>query len=332
MDQVKILSLNCRGLGDKTKRKDVFKYLRQKNFAIYCLQDTHFVKEDYNYIRSQWGYDIHLSCGTSDSRGVAVLFNNNIEYKILKERADGDGNFLILEIEIAKKFTFTLVNLYGPNQDKPEFYINLAKETENCHNDFQIFCGDWNLVQDKDIDYYNYVNVNNPKARNEVIKLKEIYKLQDPWRVTYPSQKRFTWFKRNPVKKARLDFFLISEELMSLVNKVDINPGYRTDHSIIELELRINDFDKGKGFWKFNNQLLLNTEYISKVKSVIASIKAQYAATPYNRDKISEIEDKDIHFTISDQMLLDLILLEVRGMSIPFAANIKRQKKKKKTI
>ena len=187
-----------------------------------------FVKEDYNYIRTQWGYDIHLSWGTSDSRGVvAILFNKNFEYKILKERADGDGNFLILELEIAKKFTITLVNLYGPNQDNPEFYINLAAEVENCQNDFQIFCGDWNLVQDNNIDYYNYVNTNNPKARNEVIKLKDIFKLHDPWRVNNPTPKRFTWLKRNPVKKARIDFFLISEELMSLVNKVEINPGIK---------------------------------------------------------------------------------------------------------
>ena len=101
--------------------------------------------------------------------------------------------------------------MYGPNQDNPEFYINLAAESENSQNDFQIFCGDWNLVQDNNIDYYNYVNTNNPKARNEVIKLKEIFKLQDPWRVNNPTQKRLTWFKRNPVKKARLDFLLFQK-------------------------------------------------------------------------------------------------------------------------
>ena len=115
---------------------------------------------------------------------------------------------------------------------------------------------------------------------------------------------------------------------MSLVNKVEIKPGYRTDHSVVELELRINDFDKGNEFWKYNNQLLFNMEYITKVKSVISNTKMQYAASPYNRDKLSEVEDKDNQFIISEQMLLDIILLEVRGMSIPFATNIKRQKKR----
>ena len=60
-------------------------------------------------------------------------------------------------------------------------------------------------------------------------------------------------------------------------------------------------------------------EYITKVKSVISNTKMQYAAPL--RDKQSEVEDKDIQFTISEQMLLDIILLEVRGMSIPFTTN-----------
>ena len=39
---IKLASTNCRGLGDYSKRKYVFNYLRDKKFGIYCLQDTHF--------------------------------------------------------------------------------------------------------------------------------------------------------------------------------------------------------------------------------------------------------------------------------------------------
>ena len=41
---ITISSTNCRGLGEYTKRKDVFNYLRNKGHNIYCLQDTHFTK------------------------------------------------------------------------------------------------------------------------------------------------------------------------------------------------------------------------------------------------------------------------------------------------
>ena len=53
---------------------------------------------------------------------------------------------------------------------------------------------------------------------------------------------------------------------MSLVNKVEIKPGYRTDHSSVELELKLSDFTCGKGFWKFNNSLLYDKDFVEKVK------------------------------------------------------------------
>ena len=69
-----------------------------------------------------------------------------------------------------------------------------------------------------------------------------------------PHLSTFTWFRKNPIKKSRLDFFLISNELLSLVENICIKPGYRTDHSIVILELRLSNFNKGKGFWKFRLQ------------------------------------------------------------------------------
>ena len=60
VDNIKIMSLNCRGLGNTQKRKDVLNYLRQKKYSIYCLQDTHFTHELENHIRSEWWYEIYI--------------------------------------------------------------------------------------------------------------------------------------------------------------------------------------------------------------------------------------------------------------------------------
>ena len=121
MTSLKIVSMNCRGLGNQQKRKDTFNFLRNKGASIFCLQDTHFTANDYNYIRTQWGYDIFHSPGSSDSRGVAVLFNNDFEYKLINEKTDALGNYISLELEIDNKFTILLINIYGPNLDSPQF-------------------------------------------------------------------------------------------------------------------------------------------------------------------------------------------------------------------
>ena len=61
-----------------------------------------------------------------------------------------------LEIEIEKKFTINLVNIYGPNKDSPQFYKDLNDSLTNSNNDFTVICGDFNLFQDFDVDCFNY--------------------------------------------------------------------------------------------------------------------------------------------------------------------------------
>jgi hypothetical protein len=56
---------------------------------------------------------------------------------------------------------------------------------------------------------------------------------------------------------------------MAFVGKMNISPGYISDHSIIEITLSLLDFDKGRGFWKFNNSLLRDDNYIKLVKDTI---------------------------------------------------------------
>ena len=47
---------------------------------IYCLQETHFTENLEPYIRAEWGGN---NSHTSNSKGVCILFNNNLEYKIV---------------------------------------------------------------------------------------------------------------------------------------------------------------------------------------------------------------------------------------------------------
>ena len=78
-NNLKILTLNCQGLGDMNKRKDIFKILRSKDCNIYFLQDTHFTTDKENMIKAQWGYKAFFSSYQSNARGVSILVNNNFD-------------------------------------------------------------------------------------------------------------------------------------------------------------------------------------------------------------------------------------------------------------
>lgn len=142
-----LLSFNCRGLHGIEKRRDVFNLLKQKQKSIYFLQDTHFTEDDVNMVRSMWGYEIFISPGKTDSRGVAILFNNNFEYEIIQVTTDEIGNYLAIDLRI-EKYNILLINIYGPNRDSPDFYENIQSKVENFYGDFVVIGGDFNLVQE----------------------------------------------------------------------------------------------------------------------------------------------------------------------------------------
>ena len=206
---VTFASMNCQGLSNKNARADTLNFLRTKNFSIYMLQDTHFVTKEENYIRTQWGYECYFSTFSSNSRGVAILFNNNFEYEVHEVEKDDNGNKLLLDITIEGK-RLTLINIYGPNRDDPDFYQGIFNSIIKYNNP-AILAGDFNLVIDPDMDIHDYVNVNNPKAREQVLNMMFEHNLLDVWRELNLEKYQNTWRRKHTNKKARLDFFLISE-------------------------------------------------------------------------------------------------------------------------
>ena len=61
-----------------------------------------------------------------------------------------------------------MVNIYGPNQDKPIFFENVFKLMEKDGIRNWIIGGDWNLVVNQHLDPWNYKSLNNPNSTNIV--------------------------------------------------------------------------------------------------------------------------------------------------------------------
>ena len=133
--------------------------------------------------------------------------------------------------------------------DDPYFYEKISEIIDDFQTPTIILCGDWNLVQNQQLDTQHYIRDNNVRSRTRVASLKEQYELCDPWRINNPQKRQFTWFQRNPKKMSRLDFFLVSGDIMSYISQCNIKPGYRSDHSIINIVLTISNETKGRGFW-----------------------------------------------------------------------------------
>ena len=97
-----------------------------------------------------------------------ILINNNFDQKVKRVKIDKNGNFLILNMTIEGK-EITFVNLYGPSEDRPQFDENLKQKIDEFETEQVIICGDLNFILDPEMDSFNYLHVNNPRARRFVL-------------------------------------------------------------------------------------------------------------------------------------------------------------------
>ena len=324
--QFEICTYNCNGIGNHSKRKDVFDFLRKQKCDIYFLQETHLKAENENFIRSGWGYNIWLSGKETNRNGVAVLFNNTFEHKVFNVIKDPNGCFIIMDVEILKK-RVTLVNIYGPSAgDNPDFFSNIFNMIEQIGNEHVVTAGDWNCALDRNIDVRNYSSTpTRPRTRKLLVDSMIKYEFIDIFRELYPDKRMYTWRKFNSVKQARLDYFMLSQDLLMEVDNVKNINSYRSDHTPVILSLRKEQFKRDRPFWKFNNSLLRDKEYVQKIKQCINRVKTQYAVPVYNLEKMNEVPNDQLTVSISDQLFFEVLLMEIRGDTISYACYKKKK-------
>ena len=72
---------------------------------------------DEKFWKTQWGESAWFSSFSS----IATLIRNSVSVKVNSVIKDPNGRYLILSAFL-NNISMTLVNLYGPNQDDPDFF------------------------------------------------------------------------------------------------------------------------------------------------------------------------------------------------------------------
>ena len=110
--------------------------------------------------------------------------------------------------------------------------------------------------------------------------------------------------------------FLISEQMQNQNITCNILPGIPSDHSLVQLQFsETTDWVRGRGFWKFNVDLLKDKEYIAKVNDTFEEFKT--AETTLNNKALS----------------WDYIKCRLRGLTISHASfKAKKRKRREKFL
>ena len=106
------------------------------------LQETHSTINDERLWQSEWGNKIIFSHGTSNSRGVAILFPS-YDWQLLDTCSDSSGRYLMVRVKI-EDTEYIIVNIYAPTRDhrKEQLeYITYVRSQLLQYNDENIIIG-----------------------------------------------------------------------------------------------------------------------------------------------------------------------------------------------
>ena len=279
---VNIISLNVRGIRDNNKRRSIFDYYRKK-CDILCLQETHS-DEDISIWQHEWGGKAFASHGTSNSRGVLILFNKSFKGNVVKQFADNDGRIVCCTAQINEQ-TVVIANIYAPNKDSPNFFETHFKRICNIA-DHVVVVGDLNVALNPQLDR-NTVQKIPSKSAKRILELMEELVLCDIWRIQNPEAKRFSWYRSNPqyhrddpscpvIQASRLDYAIISQGLSDQIYNCFYIDGLMTDHSALVLTVDIAQSERGRGYWKMNTSILTEPDFIVKMNTELQRLENQY--------------------------------------------------------
>ena len=312
---ITIFCFNARGLGNKIKRIAIFEWLKSKKGDIFFIQETHSSHEFETAWKEQWGGEIFFSHGKSNSRGVAILIAPETDVIINSIVHDEEGRCLVLECNL-NEINYTLVNIYAPTIDKVTDQANFGHVLYNMMEKYFghniIIGGDLNI----NLDVLESTNANQNHSYNTyLLQLIDTFDLVDIWKLKNPGVCKFTRREntRFGLAQSRIDYFLITSPIVYVIEKADILPGLKSDHSLLELTLVLeNNQKRGRGLWKLNTSLLHDKDYIKLIKGTIQDAK----------EDIANLNDK--------QMAWDYVKCRIRTESISFA--IKKGKRQRERI
>jgi len=171
-------------------------------------------------------------------------------------------------------------NIYAPNDHTQQ--VRFIQELLNCllidksEITTLIVGGDWNCTLSKK-DKKGGSPWRPTAYRNLVNITMDTLDLVDIQRTRYPNVNKFSYRSKTLGVKSRIDFFLISKHLTKFDKKVDIQTSIAPGHNMILLSLSWpNENPRGPGFWKFNNSLLEDKEYTTKILELYPKFREKY--------------------------------------------------------
>ena len=340
LSKLKIISANVSGFGQKDKRIGFFLHIKTYEPDIILLCDTRLDKDSEKLVMNEVNFHCIFNSLSSDRRGVAILIKKSLPIKFDVIQKDNSGNSLTVRAEYDSK-SFLLTCIYGPNEDDPDFIQTQFTQNAIINCPLQLIAGDFNITLDHSKDNFAYAAPRSSQSRTKLNELLEHHSFFDVFRSFYPNRKSYTWKNPGGRQRARLDMFISSESLRPFIVAYKKLIPFRSDHDPILIEVDFAKFSSGKSYWKHNNSLIKDLEYVQRIKNHFRLTLAKYVRfdnfnnfyTEATEEELQDFLNKDSTFyfnqnyNVNPQLLFEMLLNDARCESISYSAEKNRQEK-----
>ena len=303
MMALKIASININGFRSKLKQNLIKSFVLKNKIDILLLQET-FIDNITLANSIEQSFNLEKRCiwnfGKSNSCGVAIcLFNEHIQ--IQSFHTDVFGRLIRLDFSTDAFPNFRIINAYFPvdTTERLDFLNDLSQYICGAKN--LIIGGDFNFILDTKLDKIGG-NLNKGTIGSKIFKpILEKMNLIDCFRYLYPNKRTVTWTRKNVAiqnKKSnyemvgtRLDRFYMSSLIKDTITGFETLPCTCSDHDYIVLNLTSAKQDGitfGKSYWKFNDDLLNDENFVNGFKLFWAFISNSQTVTLDWWDKTKE--------------------------------------------
>lgn len=117
---LKLITWNVQGIGHVVKRKKMLTHLKKQKSNIALLQETKLSDVEHLKLRTDWVDQIYFSSHSQNKKGTAILINKNLPCILDHDEKDSEGRFILITCSILKQH-ITILNVYAPNNDSPQF-------------------------------------------------------------------------------------------------------------------------------------------------------------------------------------------------------------------
>ncbi len=299
-NKLKVITLNCRGLGNIDKFRLILNRcydIMNRMSVVVMLQETMIL--DDNYLKMAWRGKYVLTPGTKNSKGCITLTNNDIKIEHIHHL--GNRGHYFTATGLNGDHSTIIMNLYAPNGfgvDKFDFFIE-AFDIIAAYDCDILIAGDLNVTL-KPCDRFNRgVTQSEERLAAMILDYLDDLNLKDEWLFTKKSG-IYTWKRGNTMSHLdRIFSRLVGYKHISVTTDWTFTT---TDHAAVIVE------------YVATEKKLHRNEHIKLDDTVVKNADTLTELRTYLTEQLSYAEDMNPH------MMLEYTKMTIRTKALDIMA------------